>query len=198
MPRRSVADAAATRARILDVARGMFAERGYADTPSREIAAAAGVTVGAIFHHFGSKPGLFRAVFECAVSELNTAAVDAFRASPSSDQLEATVASLRVGLSFARRPDFYRIVTVDGPVVLGADQWREIDSRMGLRTVTRGVAAMRDQGLIEDRPIAPLAVLIMGAMNNAGFALARGEEGVDVENLLAAFRRLIEGLAPPR
>ncbi|NJS14658.1 MAG: hypothetical protein HC788_08715 [Sphingopyxis sp.] len=55
---------------------------------------------------------------------------------------------------------------------------------------------LKASGRIENLPTRPLAVLLMGAMNNAGFALARGEEGVDVESLISGFRRLVDGLAP--
>jgi AcrR family transcriptional regulator len=196
MARRSAADAAATRANIMAAARQMFAADGYSGAAARDIAAEAGVTVGALFHHFGSKAGLFRAVFEQCVGELNEAAMASFRGAKSDDPLDAIVASFGVALGFAKKPDFHRIVTVDGPVVLGAEEWRAIDSRMGLQTVAGGVALLKAKGRILDFPTMPLAVLIMGAMNNAGFALARGEPGVDVDTLTQGFRRLLEGLAP--
>lgn len=196
MARRSAADAAATRARILDAARRRFAADGYAGAPARDIAAEAGVTVGALFHHFGSKAGLFRAVFEQLLGELNDAALASFRDAKSEDPLDAMIASFGVALGFAEKPDFHRIVTVDGPGVLGAEEWRAIDSRMGLQTVAGGLAMLKAKGRVDDFPTMPLAVLVMGAMNNSGFALARGEKGVDVDSLQQAFRRLIEGLAP--
>jgi AcrR family transcriptional regulator len=196
MARRSVADAAATRENILTAARTMFAAQGYAASAARDIAAAAGVTMGALFHHFGSKAGLFRAVFEQLVGELNSAALASFAAQDPNKPLDAMIGSMRVALGFAEKPDFHRIVTVDGPVVLGAEVWREIDSRLGYATVRGGLAMLHEKGLVERQPLDPLAVLIMGAMNNAGFALARGQKNVDVEGLLITFRRLIEGLAP--
>jgi AcrR family transcriptional regulator len=197
MARRSVADAAETRMRILAQARAMFAAQGYAGSSARDIAAASGVTVGALFHHFGTKAGLFRVVFEQLVSEMNDAAMDMFRSSGTTDPLDAIVRSLRVALGFAQRPDFNRIVAVDGPFVLGTDEWHKIDSRLGLRTVAGGIESLKTHGrIVSEHPTIPLAVLIMGAMSNAGFALARQEPGTDMESLLAAFRRLIEGLAP--
>jgi AcrR family transcriptional regulator len=196
MPRRSAADAAVTRSDILAAGREYFTTKGYAGAAARDIAAAAGVTVGALFHHFGSKAGLFRAVFEQLVGELNDAAMAAFKATQSDDPLDAIIAGMAVALGFAKKPDFHRIVTVDGPVVLGADEWRAIDSRMGFQTVAGGVRMLKASGQIEDMPTRPLAVLLMGAMNNAGFALARGEEGVDIDGLLSGFRRLVKGLAP--
>lgn len=196
MARRSVADAAATREKILAAARAMFAAQGYANAAARDIAASAGVTVGALFHHFGSKSGLFRAVFEVLVAELNSAAMQSFTSFDAAKPLDAMVGAMRVALSFAEKPDFHRIVTVDGPVVLGSDEWREIDSRLGYRTVRGGLMLLQEKGLVAKQPVDPLAVLVMGAMNNAGFALARGQKNVDVEGLLVAFRSLLEGLAP--
>lgn len=67
---------------------------------------------------------------------------------------------------------------------------------MGLQTVAGGIALLKAKGRIIDFPTMPLAVLIMGAMNNAGFALARDQPGVDVESFATALRRLVEGLAP--
>ncbi|MBA4747549.1 MAG: TetR/AcrR family transcriptional regulator [Sphingopyxis sp.] len=196
MARRSAVDAAATRTRILDAARRKFAIDGYGGASARDIAAEAGVTVGALFHHFGSKAALFRAVFEILLGELNDAALASFRDAKTDDPLDAMIASFGVALGFAEKPDFHRIITVDGPVVLGTEEWRAIDSRMGLQTVAGGLAMLKAKGRIGDFPTKPLAVLVMGAMNNSGFALARGEKGVDVESLKQALRRLIEGLAP--
>ena len=196
MARRSAADAAATRSTILATARAMFAARGYADTGARDIAAAAGVTVGALFHHFGSKGGLFRAVFEQLNREMAEVLVKAYVSVVTTDPIEAMIVGLRAALSFAGRPDFHRVIAIDGPVVLGAEEWHAIDARMGLAIVESSVKNLKRAGLIGDQPTLPLAILLMGAMNNAGFALARGDPKVDVEALLDAYRNLVQGLTP--
>lgn len=196
MARRSAADAAATRNRILAVARGMFAEHGYAGSGAREIATAAGVTVGALFHHFDSKAGLFRAVFEQLNTEMAEVLMQGYAAVVVTDPVEAMIVGLRAALTFAGRPDFHRIIAVDGPVVLGAEEWNAIDSRMGLAIVHASVKTLKRAGLVGDQPTLPLAILLMGAMNNGGFALARSEPGVDMEDLLNAYRNLVKGLAP--
>jgi AcrR family transcriptional regulator len=197
MVRRSSADAAETRGRILAAARTRFTAHGYSGASARDIAADAGVTIGAIFHHFGSKSALFRALFELLIGEMNIDAMNAYRTAPANtDPLDAFLGSLRAALSFAEKPDFHRVVTIDGPVVLGGEEWRRIDSRMGLEAVAAGIALLQSKQLIAAQPVKPLAVLMMGAMNNAGFALARREPGVDIEALLSAFRKLLEGLAP--
>jgi AcrR family transcriptional regulator len=196
MARRSAADAAATRETILAVARAMFAEKGYADTGARDIAAAAGVTVGAVFHHFGSKADLFRAIFEQLNHEMADVLMRAYASVVTTDPIEAMIVGLRAALTFTQRPDFHRVVAVDGPVVLGAEEWNRIDARMGLAIVESSIKTLKRAGLIGDQPTLPLAILLMGAMNNAGFALARGDPKVDLEELLDAYRNLVKGLNP--
>lgn len=190
MPRRSAAVAAQTRAGILAAARELFTERGYAATTTAEIAARAGVTVGALFHHFEGKLDLFRAVFRELDEELDAHA----RASARRERgLEALLAGFRAFLEFARRPDYHRIVMVDGPAVLGDAGWHQTDSERGLRTVSRGVEGLIAAGAIPPQPVTPLAVLLLGAMDGAGFAIARGEPGVTARGCVAALERLLRG-----
>lgn len=108
--------------------------------------------------------------------------------------LETFLAGVRRSLDFAERSDFHRIVFVEAPAVFGEDKWREIDARLGLKTVMRGTKALMAAGVIADGPVKPVAVLLMGAMNAAGFAIARGEDGIDKDGLVDALRSLL--LAP--
>lgn len=171
----------------------MFARQGYAGTSAREISASAGVTIGALFHHFGSKLSLFESVFEALELELDANAKAASNPELGLGPLETFLAGVRRSLDFAERNDFHRIVFVEAPAVFGEDKWREIDARLGLKTVIRGTQALMATGVIEDRPVKPVAVLLMGAMNAAGFAIARGEAGVDKDGLVDALRSLLCG-----
>lgn len=171
----------------------MFARQGYAATSAREISAAAGVTIGALFHHFGSKLGLFESVFEALEMDLDANAKAASSPERGLGPLEAFLAGVRLSLDFAERRDFHRIVFVEGPAVFGEDKWREIDARLGLKTVMRGTKALMAAGIIAERPVKPLAILLMGAMNAAGFAIARGEDGIDKDGLVDALGSLLLG-----
>ena len=197
MAKRSAEDAAQTRADILEKARDLFASQGYASTSAREISAAAGVTVGAMFHHFDSKLDLFQHVFESLELELDSHAKAASNPALGLGTLETFLAGVRTSLDFAERNEFHRIVFVEAPAVFGEEKWREVDSRLGLKTVMAGARALMAAGLIAEQPVKPIAVLLMGAMNGAGFAIARGEEGVDKDGLVNALRLLLAGPKPP-
>jgi AcrR family transcriptional regulator len=188
MPKRSAADAAQTRLDILAAARKAFAQEGYAAATTSGIAKAAGVTIGALFHHFESKQQLFHSVFEAVENELNDHARAASRGAPG---VEMFLAGFRAFLEFATREDFHRIVMIDGPAVLGESEWRATDARLGLATVLRAVEGMMAAGLIPQQPARPLAVMLLGAMNEAGFALARQEPGVTADDCIATLRRLL-------
>jgi AcrR family transcriptional regulator len=198
MPKRNLDDGAATRAKILAKARELFSKQGYAGTSAREISAAAGVTIGAMFHHFDSKLHLFECVFEAFEREMDVHAKAASKSSPNIDPLETFLAGVRTALDFASKPDFHRIVFVEGPSVLGEDKWRAIDARLGLKTVVVGALALMAAGIISEQPVKPIAILLMGAMNAAGFAIARGEEEVDKDSLIAAMRHLLVGAGHKR
>ena len=193
MPKRSAKDAAQTRVDILAKARDLFARQGYAATSARELSAAAGVTVGAMFHHFDSKLHLFECVFEAMEMELDASARAASNPEIGLGPLETFLAGVRRSLDFAEQSDFHRIVFVEAPVVFGEEKWRKIDARLGLKTVMHGTKALMAAGVIVEGPVKPVAVLLMGAMNAAGFALARGEEGIDKEGLVDALRSLFLG-----
>jgi AcrR family transcriptional regulator len=196
MPKRNPADAAKTRAAILAHARALFAEHGYTATSARQISAAAGVTIGAMFHHFDSKLHLFQCVFEALELEMDGHARAASAPNRGLSALDTFLSGVRVSLDFAERQDFHRIVLIEAPVVLGEAEWRKIDSRLGLRTVMGGVRALMASGVIAEQPLKPVAILLMGAMNAAGFAIARSEEEIDKDSLIAALRSLLLGPDP--
>ena len=184
---------AATRAALLRVGRELFAARGYADVGTEEIVARAGVTRGALYHHFADKRDLFRAVHE----ELERALVAdiAERIGGIDDPLELIVTGVRAFLDACTDPAIMRISLIDAPAVLGWAQWREIDARYGLGLVSFGLQNAIDRGALAPRPVRPLAHLLMGAMAEAAMLIANAEDPAaarkEVEPPLIA---LLEGL----
>lgn len=193
LARRTAEAAAQTRADIVSAARALFAQNGYAATTTAEVAARAGVTIGAVFHHFKGKADLFAAVFDELDDEMDAYA--RARAQKVGGGLKGFLEGFRAFLEFARNQDYHRIVLVEGAVVLGDTGWHKRDMLRGLGTVTRAVEGLIAAGEIPVQPVKPLAILLLGAMNESGFALARGEAGVTINGCVVALERLLKGRA---
>jgi AcrR family transcriptional regulator len=195
--RRTAEEAGETRAALVRAARALFTEKGFHDATLEEVSARAGVTKGAVYHHFRDKRELFATVFTDLEQELDATGREAARAAASRPR-DAFLAGCRAYLEFAQRPDFHRIVLLDGPAALGPAGWHAADAQLGLPTLVAAVNALMAVGLIAPQPARPLALLLFGALNEAGFALARGEPEIDLESALAAIGRLLDGLNPQR
>ena len=187
---------ARTRAALLAAARPLFAERGYAAVGTDEIARAAGVTRGALYHQFDGKPELFAAVFEQVeaelVAEIDVAFADAFAADP----MGAVRAGIDAWLEASLAPEAQRIVLIDAPAVLGWERWREIGRRYGVGLVEGAVAALVEVGAYPPQPVTPLAHLLVGALEEGALYAARAEDPrTALEETRDALRRLLEGLA---
>jgi AcrR family transcriptional regulator len=166
----------ATRASLIVAARSLFAERGYAGVGTEEIVRAAGVTRGALYHHFEDKRALFEAVYERIEVELaERIAAGALEANASSP-LQALRAGAEMFLAASTEPETQRIVLLDGPSVLGWDRWREIASEHGLGLIEATLQAAIDAGAIDPQPVRPLAHVLMGALDEAAMLVARAED----------------------
>lgn len=162
---------AATRRALLEAARTLFAAKGYAATATPEIVAAAGVTRGALYHHFADKQALFAAVVEAehaAIAGAVESATDGEAAPP--DMMDALVAGGEAFLAAMQDEGRRRIMLVDAPAVLGRAAVDEIDARYGLRTLIEGVACAVDIQAIPDLPVVPLAHLLEAIFDRAALA----------------------------
>jgi AcrR family transcriptional regulator len=177
----------ATRSRLIDVALGLFAERGYADVGTEEIVRRAEVTRGALYHHFDGKQDLFRAVHEALEESIaeEIGAKIAAEAEAGTDARAVLELGARAFLDACERPEIARIALIEAPAVLGWSEWREIDERYGLGLISAALELGMDSGLIGRRPVKPLAHLLLGAMGEAGMVIANSKDP-------AAARREIE------
>lgn len=177
-----------TRGLLLRAARALFAEKGYAETSTPEIVAKAGVTRGALYHHFADKTALFAAVVEAehaAVASGIEAAGDAMPSDPVAALLAGSEAFFAAMSDAGRR----RILLVDAPAVLGRAALDEIDARHGLETLVCGLRDAMDAGAIKRLPIVPLAQLFGALFDRA--ALAPPEQQGEFQLAMAA---MLEGL----
>jgi len=175
--RRTAAEAEQTRKTLLAIARESFATRGYAGTATSDIVAAAGVTRGALYHHFVDKRALFRAVFAEVIAELDENVATAALAQETAR--DAFRAGCRACLEFMVRPDYLQIASVDAPVVLGQAEWHQIDAAAGLRSMRRGLVALDAAGELSTPVTDALVIAVFGALTELGLAVCRGELTVD-------------------
>ncbi len=184
MARRTADEAERTRQDILGAARRLFTDQGYAATSTTAVAEAAGVTRGAVYHHFADKAALFREVFTQLDTELDDTVNRAARAQDSA--LGAFAAGCRAMLDFVVRPDYHQIAVVDAPAVLGSEQWHAIDAGLGLASVELGLEALAGEGRLRVPPSRALAIAVYGALTEAGLVLSRGEPGTPSRDELVA------------
>jgi len=177
---------------LIAESRSLFARKGYAAVGLSETVGQAGVTKGALYHHFDSKAGLFRAVLEQVqqeVAERVAAAADA-----QSDPWAALMAGCRAFLAAGSDPQVRQIMLIDGPAVLGWNEWRAMDEAASARHLTEALAGLIESGTIAPQPVEPLARLLSGAMNEAALWLAESAGPDNLSVTTEALARLLEPL----
>lgn len=179
----------ATRAALIEAGRALFVARGYAETGTPDIVAAAGVTRGALYHHFADKQALFRAVVE-GEAEAVARAVDASTGS-SAGVKDALLRGGDAFLAAMRLEGRTRLLLLDGPAVLGRAEMDAIDMRHGGRTLREGLAAGIAAGEVPDVPVEALAALLSAMFDRAALEIAGGGSEGDQRKAVSA---VVEGL----
>jgi AcrR family transcriptional regulator len=189
----------ATRAALIATAQRLFAERGYGGVGTEEIVRETGVTRGALYHHFAGKRDLFEAVYEEVERQLvESIAASAMRVA--GDPLEALQAGAQAFLDACCEDlAVQRIAVIDAPSVLGWERWREIGLRYGFGLVQASIEEAIEAELIERQPAAPLAHLLLGALDEGAMLVARADDGGETRRQLGeSIARFLRALAPPR
>src|SRR3954464_3045361 len=184
---------AATTEAILKAGRRLFGEQGFAATTMDDIAEAARVAKGAVYHHFATKEAVFEAVFEQVSRDL---VLEIHRAARTEkDVLAAMMAGSQHYFAACAKGPTCQIILRDGPAVLGWERWREIDTRHFGGKIPRALAAAMDAGLIARQPVEPLARLLLGAVTEAAVACAGRTDVLKAGNeYTRAFKSLLEAL----
>ena len=188
-PNRRIEQGQQSRARLIAEARRLFERDGYGATSTEALLAATGLTRGALYHHFRDKRDLFRAVF----IDSETSFVQRVGESVAGieDAYELLVAALEATLDACTDRELARIAFLDGPAVLGYEDWRSIVDGYSLGLLSAMLGQARDAGALRRAPLEPLAHLVSGALNEAGMVIANGG---DRDEVGAALRALLEGL----
>lgn len=182
----------ATMQKLIDFAREFFTRYGYAQTATEDLVREAGVTRGALYHHFGSKEGLFKAVLEDVQREI-AERIDA--ASASDDLWEQLRVGCRVFLEASLDPHVQRILLIDAPAVLGWEVWRAMDADNSMRLLHTLLSELVATQQITPLPVDALTHLLSGAMNEAALWIARASnQHAALDAAVLTLERLLDGL----
>ncbi len=184
-----------TRRALLREGRRLCADVGYGGFGLAELVAAAGVTKGALYHHFAGKTDLFRAVLADVQQEVGRRVAAA--AGERDDPWEQLTAGCHEFLRASTSPGIQRIMLVDGPAVLGWGTWRAMDEAASARHLTDALTLLVETGAIPPQPVPPLVHLLSGAMNEAALWLADTAEPDALPATLAALDRMLAALRTP-
>jgi len=185
LPRSNRERTDATRHALLDAARALFVAHGYGDTATPALVAAAGITRGALYHHFADKRDLFRQVL---LRESQAVAADIRAAAP--DALAPHDALLAGGdayLAAMAVPGRTRLLLIEGPAVLGLGECLAMDESNAAATLREGLA---EAGVASgDVPLQALAGLLSAAFDRAALEV---DMGADADQVRAAMRWLLQ------
>jgi AcrR family transcriptional regulator len=162
-----------TVAALVDAAREMYARDGFEATSLDSVAAQAGVSKGAVYHHFDGKRQLFRAIFAREVERIAAPVAQAY--ARKKDPWDAFEAGCRAFLSECLKPEVQRIVLLDASAALGWDEMRRLEAPL-LQMMEVGISRAVEAGRIASRPPEPLAHFLFGALCETAMTVARAED----------------------
>jgi len=190
-PRTQKSRSAATREALVSAARTLFAARGYADVGTEEIVRTAGLTRGALYHHFADKEALFAAAFEEVEVETNVRILQAVESDGTADPIAAMQLGAAAFLDVYTQPEMARIMLLDAPSVLGWERWTEIGNQHNMGLVQALLTRAAEVGRIPAQPIPPLAHTLLGALREAALFLARADDRAQARSDVGAVMDLI-------
>jgi AcrR family transcriptional regulator len=183
----------ATTAALTAAARELFAADGFGATSLDAVVAKAGVTKGALYHHFAGKRELFAAVFAAEQRRLAAAIVAAYERE--ADPWRAFEAGCGAFIEACQEPGVQRIALLDAPAALGWETIRQLEAG-SLEMMKQGIERAIEAGAIADRPAAPLAHLLFGAICESAMVVARAEHpDAALRDALTELSRVLRSLA---
>lgn len=186
-----------TKAKLVALARELFARQGHGGVALQELCDRAGVTRGALYHHFPGKAALFEAVFEQVHVELLMASAQAADGLPEGS-VDWFAAGFDAFLDKVLEPDVRQIVITDAPAVLGLARFTELDERYAYTAIADGLRAAAAAGALRADDPETMARLLLGALTRAGMLIASSPEPRATRDAAAAsLRALIGGFAAP-
>jgi AcrR family transcriptional regulator len=165
----------ATRAALIELATELFATNGYDATAIPAVLDAAGVSRGALYHHFESKEALFEAVLESVEAQAMVKVTRAARGA--TDPLDGLRRGCSAYLAMCRDPVVRQISLIDAPAVVGWQRWREIDEQHAFGLVKAAIAAIAADGRVKPELVDVMAHMVLAALLEVALLVARADEG---------------------
>ena len=173
-PGKRAAQGRATRGQLIEVATRLFAEHGYESTSIEAVLTAAGVSRGALYHHFAGKEALFEAVVSAVSEQVTVELTEAVRGC--ADPLDAMRTAAIAWIDLAADPVIQRVVLVDAPSVLGWERWRDMDGGRTLGTLRATLQAVSDSGRLPSALVNPFSHMILAALDEIVLVVARAPD----------------------
>jgi AcrR family transcriptional regulator len=196
--RRTAVEAAQTREALLDAATRLFVDDGFHDVSIDAIATAAGVTRGAVYHHFpDGKAAIFEAIYRRELAQFDAQMTDAgTRAVEETGDLWAGLwAGTDRYLELCTGPTFARIALYEGPAALGYERWEAIDTEFSVAQFQGILELLMATGDIDPQPVEPLARILVGAYNMAARQIVIADDPARAVEIYGdALRTLVRGL----
>ncbi|WP_028596385.1 TetR/AcrR family transcriptional regulator [Paenibacillus assamensis] len=190
--KRNKADTDVTIRQLIEVGRAHFTEHGYADASLESIVQEAKLTRGALYHHFGNKKGLFRIVLESVQAEVAEHVEQA--ASMSEDVWEQLHLGCRAFVIAAVEPRRKHIMLIDGPSVLGWEEWRMLDGKHSMRLLREQLQMMKERGHLHPVSIDAITHFLSGALNEIALWNAQHSDSKQsMEETMAVISLFLEG-----
>ena len=187
----------ATREALLMAARELFGARGYADTSLDEIVRGAGVTKGALYHHFSGKEELFRCVFETVKKELSSQVFPLTVGQDDAELWRDLIARCRTFIEGHTDPRVQRIVLLDARAVLTREAWHKIERDHGVVLLRSYLRRAMHRRIIQPLPLHALTMILTGALNEACLLVANASDRTSALNEAnTIIEQLLEGLRP--
>ena len=174
VPGKRAAQGRATRGQLIEVAARLFADHGYEDTSIEAVLTAAGVSRGALYHHFSGKEALFTAVLEALSERITSQLTEVI--SGCTDPVDAVRTAALGWIDLAGDPVIQRIMLVDAPSVLGWEEWRAIDEGRTVGAMRAMLQAVSDTGRLPEKLVEPFADMILAALDEAAMVVARAPD----------------------
>jgi AcrR family transcriptional regulator len=167
---------AATREALISAARKLWGLRGYAEVGTPEIAAAAGVTRGAMYHQFADKAALFSEVVETVEQDVMARMATLVAGSGATTPADAIRAAVDAWLEVSGDPEVRQLVLLDAPSVLGWAAFRDVAQRYSLGMTEQLLTEAIRAGQLPRQPVRPLAHVLIGALDEAAMAIATADD----------------------